>query len=156
MDSNSILWENCEAHCKKLFITKWLSGDTATGVVMCRRKQRTTSFCPRCGLNNEHLLHVIICSSAEAIQLREKLMAELIQWFKSHHTHPNITLFFQMGLEKWFVDQTYQWQDNSLFFSDTPDINTALHSQLQVSWYYMLCGMLTEILFHSNIHTTMR
>ena len=111
---------------------------------MCRRKQRTTSFCPRCGQNNEHLLHVLICPSTEAIQLREKLLSELIIWFKDNGTHPNITLFFQLGLKKWFTDQKYQWQIDSQMFSDENDTNDALNTQLQVSWYYMLCGMLTE------------
>ena len=82
----------------KLFITKWLSGDTATGKVMCRRKQRNTSFCPRCGQDNEHLLHVITCPSTEATQLRKKLLSDLNLWFKSRHTHPSIIHFFKIGL----------------------------------------------------------
>jgi hypothetical protein len=40
------------------FISKWLSGDTATGLVMKRRKQHLHAHCPRCDEDDEHLLHM--------------------------------------------------------------------------------------------------
>ena len=128
----------------QLFVTKWLSGDTATGRVMCQRKQRNTSFCPRCGQDDEHLLHVVTCPSPIAAQLRLKLLEDLKLWFKSRHTHPDITSFFIIGLTKWFTDKGHFWQANSEIFSDDNNTNCALWSQLKISWYYMLCGMLTE------------
>ena len=138
----------------KLFITKWLSGDTATGKVMCRRKQRNTSFCPRCGQDNEHILHVITCPSTEATQLRKKLLSDLDLWFKTRYTHPSITHFFKIGLQKWFTDQGYFWRADSEMFSDDNDTNCALSSQLKLSWYYMLCGMLNEkfVLLQQNFY----
>ena len=127
-----------------LFITKWLSGDTATGRVMCQRKQRCSSSCPRCGEDDEHLLHVLTCNSTETTTLQHKLLSELVEWLRSNNTHPRLALFFKLGLKKWFDDQTYQWHPSSAIFSDSTTINTALHSQLQVTWYFLLCGLLTE------------
>jgi hypothetical protein len=33
----------------QIFMSKWVCGQTATGVVMVKRKQRISSECPRCG-----------------------------------------------------------------------------------------------------------
>ena len=128
----------------QLFVTKWLSGDTATGRVMCRRKQRNSSFCPRCGTDDEHLLHVLTCPSPVAVQLRTKLLSNLELWLKTRFTHPTITSFFIIGLQTWFSDQGHIWQADSAIFSDDNTANCALRYQLNISWYYTLCGMITE------------
>ena len=53
------------------FISKWLSEDTATGLVTKRRKQRLHAHCSRCGEVDEHLLlHVLICSADAAVDFR--------------------------------------------------------------------------------------
>ena len=36
-----------------IFITKWLSGEIATGSIMVQRKQRITSNCPMCQSDKE-------------------------------------------------------------------------------------------------------
>ena len=59
------------------FISKWLSGDTATGVVMKRRKQRLHAHCPLCDEDDEHLLRVLICPDEAAIDFRKPLLTEL-------------------------------------------------------------------------------
>jgi len=43
------------------FISKWISEDTATGIVMRRRKQRIHDHCPRCDAPQEHLVHILTC-----------------------------------------------------------------------------------------------
>ena len=156
--SISIYWKSFSKARKevslqtKLFITKWLSGDTATGKVMYRRKQRSTSFCPRCGRDNEHLMHVLICPSEEAIKLREKLLSELIVWFKDNHTHPNITLFFQLGLRKWFKDQTYQWKTESQFFlmNMIPTSHFKLNFRLVGTTCFVVCLLKVLSLFNKD------
>jgi hypothetical protein len=59
------------------FISKWLSGDTATGLVMKRRKQRLHAHCTLCGEDDEHLLHVLICPNATAVDFRKPFLSEL-------------------------------------------------------------------------------
>ena len=128
----------------KLFITKWLSGDTATGKIMTRRKQRLLSNCPLCDAPNEHLLHVITCPATKASTLRSKLLSDLAEWLKASHTHPRITHFINLGLSTWFTDQNFHWTPDSNLFSDCPIINKTLRSQLKIGWFYFLCGFISS------------
>ena len=127
----------------KLFITKWLSGDTATGKVMKLRKQWMFDTCPRCDSENEHLLHVITCPASQASNLRQRLISDLMDWLRDMNTHPCIIKFIHLGVKKWISNRQFKWQPHSAIFSDCPSINKALTSQLQVGWYYFLCGILT-------------
>ena len=52
----------------------------------------------------------------------------------------------QLGLAKWFSNQDYQWYPNSYIYSDCSTTNAAITSQLQIGWYYFLCGMLSNCL----------
>ena len=78
-----------------VFITKWLSGDTATGKVMVQRKQRVDISCPRCSHPYEHTEHILKCQSNNICEIREKSRVELIMWIKSIHTQPDIDCFYQ-------------------------------------------------------------
>ena len=126
------------------FITKWLSGDTATGRVMKARQARLLARCPRCNHHDEHLLHVLTCRSEPTIELRDNLLSDLIIWLESEYTSPNIVNFVKLGLSKWFIHQDYEWTTNSSIFPDTYSEDNAFRSQLKVGWYYLLCGMLTS------------
>jgi hypothetical protein len=72
------------------FISKWLSGDTATGLVMKRRKQKR--------LHAEHLLHVLICPNATTVDFRKPLLSELETWLIDEDTHPDIAEYLLTGL----------------------------------------------------------
>ena len=130
----------------KLFITKWLSGDTATGKIMCARKQWKINTCSRWDTENEHLLHVIVCPAQQASTLMDSMISELLQWLRDVHTHPCIISFIRLGLPKWITNRTFKWSQNSSIFSDCSTVNSAIVSQLEIGWYYFLCGMLaTEL-----------
>ena len=129
----------------KLFITKWVSGDTATGRVMKRRKKRLLSNCPICDAPDEHLRHILTCSSNKASSYRECLLAKLIDWLKISHTHPKIENFIKIGLTKWFsTAKNFDWPPESIIFTDCPIINNALKPQLRIGWFYFLCGFLSS------------
>jgi len=87
-----------------MFISKWLSEDTATGRVMQRRKQRRHDHCPRCGEDDEHLLHVLICSADSAVDFRKPLLADLEKWLLEEDTQPDIADYLLTGLSSWFED----------------------------------------------------
>ena len=143
----------------KLFITKWLSGDTATGRTMAIRKQRILTNCPRCDKEDEHLLHVLTCPASCAHTLRNKMIATLIAWLNTNSTHPHIIEYFSSGLSQWFLDQNYTWNASSILFSDCDIINQSLQSQLNIGWYHLLCGMLSDDLvqlqasYYLSIHS---
>ena len=129
----------------KLFITKWVSGDTATGRVMKRRKKRLLSTCPICNAQDEHLRHILTCPSNQASSYRKKLLAELIDWLKNSTTHPKITNFINIGLSNWLsTNKNYDWPPDSIIFTDCPIINNAFRSQLRIGWFYFLCGFLSS------------
>ena len=126
------------------FITKWLSGDTATGRVMKARKARLLDICPRCNNEDEHLLHVLTCRSAETIELRDNLISELLLWMDSVYTYAPIANFVKLGLAKWFSNQNHVWDADSPIFSHNVKEDNAFKNQLKVGWYYFLCGMITS------------
>ena len=126
------------------FITKWLSGDTATGRVMVARKVRLMSRCPRCEHNDEHLVHVLTCRDKSTVDLRDNLLSGLVLWLESVFTLPSIVNFVRMGLSKWFNHQNHVWDTNSKIFSDNHNENQALKSQLKVGWFHLLSGILTS------------
>jgi hypothetical protein len=76
------------------FISKWPSRDTATGLVIKGRKQRLHAHCPRCGEDDEHLLHVLICS----VNFRQPLLSDLEAWLIDENTHPDIVDYLLTGL----------------------------------------------------------
>ena len=126
------------------FITKWLSGDTATGKVMVARKARLLSKCPRCNHEDEHLVHVLTCGADSTIELRDNLLSDLILWLESVHTSPTIINFVQLGLSTWFINQHHEWNNSSNIFTQNNHEDKELQSQIKVGWFYLLCGMITS------------
>ena len=41
-------------------------------------------------------------------------------------------------------DQIFQWNLQDDIFSDCPQVNSAFRSQLNIGWYYFLCGLLSS------------
>ena len=85
----------------QIFMSKWVCGQTATGVVMVKRKQRVSSECPRCGEDGEHLLHILICTEQSAIDLFDTLLNTLEGWLTGIHTNPILITFLIDGLRSW-------------------------------------------------------
>jgi hypothetical protein len=115
------------------FISKWLSGDTATGLVMKRRKQRLHAHCPRCGEDDEHLLHVLICSADAAVDIRQPLLTDLENWLIDEDTHPDIADYLLTGLTSWFEDP---FRTEPVILSTIPPIRQ--HFFAVLSWNYWL------------------
>ena len=83
------------------FMAKWISGDTATGRVMLRRKQRLIAKCPKCDEEDEHLLHILTCPSTESTDFRTSLIAELAVWLRKECTEPDLQKFLIAGITSW-------------------------------------------------------
>ena len=123
------------------FITKWLSNTAATGVIMVNRKQRKHSNCPICNEPDEDIMHVMTCRSPSASELRETQLQELQLWLRSRHTDPTITSFVIKGLRSWFRDP---YGDEPLHYCPDPSTFRALTSQLDLGWFALLCGYITN------------
>ena len=122
----------------KIFITKWISKDTATGVIMVQRKKRLHSNCPLCHLPNEDTLHVLQCQSSSATSHRTNLLAELTSWLKSVDTHPDITTYINTGLSNWFNCSPHTLSRHNL----DPVTFTAFLTQQSLGWEAFLHGMI--------------
>ena len=104
------------------FISKWLGGETATGLVMKRRKQRLRAHCPRCSEDDEHLLHVLICSADAAVDFRQPLLTDLENRLIDKDTHPDIADYLLTSLTSWFEDP---FETEPVFISTIPYIRQA-------------------------------
>ena len=80
------------------FISKWLSGDTATGLVMKRRKQCLHNQCILCGEDDDHHLHVLICPAEAAVDFQIPLLAELETCLIHENIHQDIAEYLMTGL----------------------------------------------------------
>ena len=126
------------------FITKWLSGDIATGRVMVNRKKRILAKCPLCSHEDEHLIHVITCKSTTATELRNNLLSELGIWLESIHTAPSIVNAINLGLSGWIECTDTVWANNDEIFTHDIVTDSAIRSQMRLGWYYFMCGLQTK------------
>ena len=136
----------------KIFISKWISKDTATGVTMVKRKKRLTSNCPLCNMPDEDTRHVLQCQSTAAKLHRNNIMAELECWLKSKDTHPDITALFTSGLMKWFNSSPHILSESTL----DSTILIAFQTQRTLGWEAFLFGLITSpiISFQQNYYTS--
>ena len=77
----------------KIFITKWVSGDTATGKVMVQRKQRLHSNCPMCNNVDKTTTHILQCLEEKICTLKIKLITDLGTWLDTVDTQDQLKTF---------------------------------------------------------------
>ena len=111
---------------------------------MVKRKARLLAQCPMCNHEDEHLLHVLTCTSTSATELRNNLLSDLMVWLESVHTAPAIANFINLGLVAWFENPDKVWGNDDALFTHDTTIDEALRDQLHLGWYYFLCGMQTS------------
>jgi hypothetical protein len=93
---NTVDWDIIGGAMKKvslsrqLWISKHVTGFSATGNNMLRRKARSTAQCPRCNYN-ETPEHVWTCRDSDASATWEKSLAKLKSWLQENLTHPEMS-----------------------------------------------------------------
>jgi hypothetical protein len=95
---------------------------------MKRRKQRLYAHYPRCGEDDEHLLHVLIWSADAAVDFRQPLLTDLENWLIDEDTHPDIADYLHTGLTSWFEDP---FGTEHAILSTIPSIRQAASLQAQ-------------------------
>ena len=123
----------------KILLSKWVSGETATGSVMVKRKQRRYSNCPMCKQENETTTHILKCQSITMEQTRTELMSELKQWLLKKETQPDIIMFPCEGLESWFQSKHYVIDSNV-----EESIQIAFESQILIGWESLMHGFMSK------------
>jgi len=124
------------------FITKWISGDTPSGVEMQRRQQQESSLCPICADNDETLVHILTRRATESTDLRSSLLMELQDWLAAESTCPWIREFLIEGLDSWFSDPMGNEPPGQWHITFLP----IARDQLSLGWYATLLGF-----FHESI-----
>ena len=132
------------------FITKWVSGNTATGRVMLMRKKRLHSNCPRCNAVDEHTTHVLQCQSDETCEMRTDILDEFRLWLQTVNTQYDIEVFLFKGIKSWLTQGSYHFGIDSLVH---PDLYNAFRTQVLIGWEALLFGFVcTGIIEHQQIH----
>ena len=121
----------------KIFITKWVSGETATGKVMVRRKQRLYSHCPMCKQAKEDTTHILQCSEKTICALKIKLLLELQAWLGTNDTQEELKLFISRGLLSWM--NTTSISNPNPYETNT---NIAFKYQNLLGWESLLHGFI--------------
>ncbi len=125
-----------------IFVTKWLSGDVATGAIMFQQRQRVSARCPSCPFASEDLVHVLTCPSMATASLCTTLLLELDLWLASQNTDPNIRSFLVSNLKSWFCSPCGHDAYDPLSAPD-PILLSAFADQLEIGWHGFLCGILS-------------
>ena len=123
------------------FISKWISGDIPSGTVMKKRGHRLQDHCPLCHAPAENLLHILTCPNESARIFRLQQLTELSVWLQAEDTHHDIADLFISGLTSWFSDpQGFE----PFHHAGTYKILQAINSQLEFSWFAVLCGYISH------------
>jgi hypothetical protein len=123
------------------FISKWISEDTATGIVMRRRKQRVLANCPRCDAPEEHLVHILTCPHPDVQTLTTNLLVELELWLTQEDTYPHIIPILIDSIRSWLSDP---YGNEPHIVWPTNLIRVAFNAQRELGWYAFLMGFITK------------
>ena len=122
---------------KLIWMVKHVSGHSAVGTVMKRRGERLRSNCPRCGLPDETIQHVIACKDTDATDIWNEQLNDLLQWLQRRGTKPQITNTIIAGLRTWRLDLP------SLHMNDRRWDGICLQEQNELGWFSFLQGRLS-------------
>jgi hypothetical protein len=123
------------------FISKWISEDTATGIVMRRRKQRVHDYCPRCNAPAEHLVHILTCPHPDVQTLTNDLLVELEVWLTQEDTYPTIIPILIESIRSWLLDP---YGNEPTFLWPTHRVRDAFIAQQELGWYAFLMGFIAK------------
>ena len=72
----------------RILITKWVSGEIATGSIMVQIKQRIFTNCPMCQADKEDTTHILKCADIISGEFRKDLLHQLKVYLLSIQTQP--------------------------------------------------------------------
>ena len=59
-------------------------------------------------------------------------------------THPDIIPSIILGLKKWLIDRSFSLGVDSRIFTNEDIVNKATPLQMNISWYNLLCGFISN------------
>ena len=124
---------------KRIWLAKHLSGYSATGRVMFRRKEWNHSNCPRCQAHNEDALHVIACPAASASAEWQSSLSNFELLLDKYHTSPDIRRCIVSGLSAWRQEAPVP----SLPAHYSSSLHRAWQEQTHIGWHHLLNGRMS-------------
>ena len=145
LDTSDIDWDaneqamKSERRARRVWVTKQASGFCGTGRMMVKWKFREESNCPRCGMIDEDMDHVLRCQSTEANEKWLSTMESLRMWLEKHDTHPDLVEILCKRLSEWRNGEGLQ----PMVFSD-PVLYRLLLKQDTIGWRSCIEGLLVR------------
>ena len=127
-----------------IFMTKWISSFTACGKYMVKMKLRQDAACPCCTEPIEDLPHILCCPCSSTTSLRQELLQDLKNWFKTSKTHPHISKFIIHNLRRWFCNPTQSQNQPNHHILRYIIRSRDYTNQISIGWYNCLCGFLSN------------
>lgn len=126
---------------KQKWMAKHLSGFSATGRVMKRRKEWDHDRCPRCEKHNEDATHILTCRNPSARQHWLTSVSTFSEILTKQKTHPDILRVIISRLKTW----SYPSNENFRYTSMDDRVRKALYEQDRIGWTQFLYGRLTSL-----------
>jgi len=123
------------------FISKWISEDTATGIVMRHLKQWVHNYCPRCNAPEEHLVHILTYPHPDVQTLTNDLLVKLEVWLTQEDTYPALIPILITSIRSWLLDP---YGNKPNFLWPTHLVRDAFIAQQQLGWYAFLMGFIAK------------
>jgi hypothetical protein len=120
---------------RQKWVSKMISGFSATGKMMQRRRERDSAECPRCGMT-EDVEHVWRCQH-DTDAIWERALNSLQQWLSTNRTHPEMTKLIIKGLQKWRTGE-----DMATLSTEIPWLKEVLSKQNECGWRNFFEGLL--------------
>ena len=127
---------------RQLFILKHSAGTAVTGRNMVQRKERSTSKCPRCGAQDEHMEHIIQCPDPDANKTFSTAFADMGIWLSKMTTKEIETAITDLVLECRQDTNIQDMGDNSNNDNINGNICQAMERQQKIGLHAFMCGFL--------------
>ena len=103
---------------------------------MERRKEWTTSQCPRCKQHNEGTTHVLVCRAPEAVDIWNQQMKKLQKWLTRQRTHSYLQDRLMNMLRTWHS----HGEPSLITVPGNPELSHALKQQFLIPIPALLMG----------------
>jgi hypothetical protein len=123
---------------QRKWLIKHLSGFSATGRVMKRRKEWTHDHCPWCDAPNENADHLYNCASPLAAKARTLALATYWETQESIGTSPLILKSLRTILSCWPAPAP------TVYCTTCPEVETSINEQYEIGWLPFLWGRISH------------
>ena len=126
---------------RRIWLTKFVSGFSATAVKMHERGQWESPLCPICNVTNENTKHIFACLDHRVDKKYKNLLRKFAKFLDRLNTHPDIITIFHDALE-----QQHPISFSKVSHNITKDHNiiVAAQEQDEIKWHNFFKGHISK------------